>query len=101
VQDITEIGARLQAAGGLPDLLAASFDAFEIVRQLARDSDHRAPELFAAFMMTADAAVDGREAVTIAPAMPAGRRSHASVAVADASIGEITAALATLGALLA
>lgn len=101
VQDITEIGARLRAAVALPDLLAASFDAFEIVRQVARSSDHRAPELFAAFMMTANAAVDGREAVTIAPAMPAGGSSHASVAAAGASIGEITAALTTLSALLA
>src|SRR5258708_15679270 len=28
------------------------------------------PELFAAFMTTADAAVDGREALTVAPSLP-------------------------------
>jgi hypothetical protein len=101
VQDIIEIGTRLRNAAVLPDLLAASFDAFEIVRLLARSWDHQAPELFAAFMTTADAAVDGREAVTAAPALPAGgSTARASVPAADTGTEEITAALAALGALL-
>ena len=36
----------------------------------ARDCQDRVPELFAAFMTTADAAVDGREALTTAPSLP-------------------------------
>jgi hypothetical protein len=47
-----------------------SFDAFEAIRVLARQSQDRVPGLFAAFMTTADTAVDGREAVTIAPSLP-------------------------------
>jgi len=100
MQEITEAGTRLRAADGLPDLLAASFDAFEVVRQLARSCDQRAPELFAAFMMTADAAVDGREAVTAAAALPAGSSASPRVPPADAGTEEVTAALAALGALL-
>jgi len=101
VREIVEIGTRLRDAAALPDLLAASFDAFEIIRMLGRSCDHRAPELFAAFMTTADAAVDGREAITAAPALPAGgNTARASMPTADTGTEEITAALAALGALL-
>ena len=70
VQEISGIMTRLRDAASLPDTLAAGFDAFEAIRQLARDCEDRVPALFAAFMTTADAAVDGREAITIAPALP-------------------------------
>ena len=70
VQEIIRIMNRLRDAAGLPDTLAVSFDAFEAIRQLARDCENRVPALFAAFMTTADAAVDGREAITIAPGLP-------------------------------
>jgi hypothetical protein len=101
VQDIKEIGTRLRAAAELPDLLEASFDAFEIIRQRARSSDQLAPELFAAFMMTADAAVDGREAVTSSPALAAGGSpAHAGMPAAITTVDQIAADLAALGALL-
>lgn len=64
------IESRLEQAASLPEMLAAGFDAFEIVRIAARGCQDRAPELFAAFMTAADAAVDGREALTIAPSLP-------------------------------
>ena len=93
---------RLQDAASLPDTLAAGFDAFEAIRQLARDCEDKVPALFAAFMTTADAAVDGREAITIAPALPPGRAgAGVSVAGASAPVEEIAGALAGLGALLA
>ena len=101
MQEITAIEIRVRQAAALPDLLAASFDAFELVRTAARSCDDRTPELFAAFMMTADAAVDGREAITAAPALPAGSTaSMASVPTAATAVDEITAALAALGELL-
>jgi len=100
LQDTEEISARLRDAASLPDLLAASFDAFEIARMLARAGDLRLPELFAAFMTTADAAVDGREAVTAAPALPAGSTTACALTPSAAGTEEITAALAALGTLL-
>jgi len=36
VNEITKIAARVRAAAGLPDLLRAGFDAFEIARLAAR-----------------------------------------------------------------
>jgi hypothetical protein len=102
VQEISSIVTRLREAASLPDILAAGFDAFEAVRQVARACEDRVPALFATFMTTADAAVDGREAVTIALVFPRPRRAGAGVSVpaAGASVEEIAGELAGLGALL-
>jgi len=102
MRGIRDIEARLQASATLPDTLAACFDAFEIVRHLARDCEDRDPTLFAAFMSTADAALDGREAITVAPSLPPQGRSGtpASVRTADASADQVASALASLGAVL-
>lgn len=102
MQEISRIMNRLRDAAGLPDTLAVSFDAFEAIRQLARDCENRVPAMFAAFMTTADAAVDGREAITIAPGLPPPVRADGAVSVAavSASVEEIAGALAALGALL-
>jgi len=61
LQQAARIGHRLRQAASLPGTLVASFDAFEAIRLLARGNEHRDPGLFAAFMMAADAAVDGRK----------------------------------------
>lgn len=53
------VEARLRQAADLPEMLAAGFDAFEAIRMAARDYQDQVPGLFAAFMTTADAAVDG------------------------------------------
>jgi hypothetical protein len=70
MQETSSMKARLRAAVTLPDILAVSFDAFEAIRLLARDGEDQVPGLFAAFMTAADAAVDGREALTLAPSPP-------------------------------
>jgi hypothetical protein len=102
VHDVDAITARLRDARSLPVLLSTSFDAFEAIRVIARDSDDIAPALFATFMTAADAAVDGREAITIAPSLsPAtGVTTITSPPAAGADIDTITDALAALGALL-
>jgi hypothetical protein len=102
VPEISGITERLRDADNLPDTLAAGFDAFEAVRQLARGCEDAVPGLFAAFMTTADAAVDGRDAITIAPSLSPDRRGGAGVSMPQASVPveEIADALAELGALL-
>jgi hypothetical protein len=102
VQEIAAIQARLREASSLPELLAASFDAFEAIRVLARSSEDAVPGLFTAFMTAADAAVDGREAITVAPSLSPARPSapFASPSAANADIETVTLALAVLGALL-
>ena len=102
MDEISGIVTSLRGAASLPDTLVAGFNAFEAIRQLARGCEDRAPALFAAFMTTADVAVDGREAITIAPALPRPRHAGAGAGVpaADASVEEIAGAIAGLGALL-
>ena len=102
VQEISRIMNRLQDAATSPDTLAVSFDAFEAIRQLARGCEDKVPALFAAFMTTADAAVDGRESLTIAPGLPPPGEPGAGVSVpeASASAAEIAGALAALGGLV-
>ena len=102
MHDVEVIAARLRDARSLPELLAASFDAFETIRVLARGSEDIAPSLFAAFMTAADAAVDGRQAITLAPSLsPASDVTPVTTPpAAGADIDTITAALAALGELL-
>ena len=61
--------ARLREAASLPEVLDEGFSAFEAIRITARACQDQVPGLFAAFMMTADAAVDGRGALTTAPSL--------------------------------
>jgi len=101
--EISSITTRLRDAASLPDTLAAGFDAFETVRQLARGYEDKVPASFAAFMTTADAAVDGRDAITIAPSLPPDQRGGTGVSMPPASVpmDEIADALAGIGTLLA
>lgn len=96
------VETRLRQAADLPEMLAAGFDAFEAIRMAARDYQDQVPGLFAAFMTTADAAVDGREALTIAPSLPLGGGALPDPAVATrADAGQAAQALAALAAVLA
>lgn len=61
--------ARLQQSASLPDVLGASFDAFEVIRRLARQCESMEPDLLAAFMSAASAAAGGRDAINGAPAL--------------------------------
>jgi hypothetical protein len=100
--EIAAIQARLRETSSVPELLALSLSAFESIRVLARGGEDAAPGLFAAFLMTADAAVDGREAITIAPSLSLADVStrSADLSASDRGIEAITDALAALGALL-
>jgi hypothetical protein len=102
MKEPADVEARLRQASNLPEVLAASFEVFEVVRMLARRSQDRVVGLFAAFMCTADAAVDGREAVTIAPSLPAPDACTTAPGepTASADLDTVIESLATLGALL-
>ena len=99
--ETTSIGTRLEQAASLPEVLAAGFDAFEAIRVTARHHQDQVPALFAAFMTTADAAVDGREAITIAPSLPPAPAARPGQALtADADTGQVADTLAALAAVL-
>ena len=101
VPEAASIGTRLEQAASLPEVLAAGFDAFEAIRVTARHHQDQVPALFAAFMTTADAAIDGREAITIAPSLlPAPATRPARALTADADTGQAADTLAALAAML-
>jgi len=80
VDDLPALAVRLQHDAGLPATLAASFDAFEAIRRLARRCQDVDPDLFAAFMTTASEAADGRDVITTAPSLPPGRAAPPATA---------------------
>ena len=95
------IQAQLQRASALPEMLAVSFDAFEAIRLAARSCVDRVPELFAAFMTTVGAAVEGREAITAAPSLPPGLAPlRPALLEPGASVDDVIGVLAGLAALL-
>lgn len=102
LQQAARISHRLRQASSVPGTLTASFDAFEAIRLLARGNEHRDPSLFAAFMMAADAAIDGREALTLSPSLPPATTPQPAVSPAEgACLDDIADAMAGLAAHLA
>jgi hypothetical protein len=92
---------HLRQADGLPELLVASFQAFEDIRLAARSCEELVPELLATFMTAADAAVSGRDAIGAAPSLTraiAGRDS--GIIPADGDVMKMVDALSSLGNLL-
>jgi hypothetical protein len=93
VSDMHPIGAvraRVESAGGLPETLAAGWDAFELMRAAAErcSADPGDPgPLFAAFILSAASAANGRDAVLAAPALPRGEA--AGIAAGDAGPGDL------------
>lgn len=100
MQDADDIEARLHAVSSVPETLAVSFSAFEVIRLAARVNEDQVPGLFAAFMTTADAAVTGREALTIAPSLGACSTAQVSGPRSGGALDVVTDDLARLGALL-
>jgi hypothetical protein len=69
---------RLEQAAGLAAVLDAAYDAFESMRLAFRVHEDPASGLFAAFVMAAASAADGRDAVAFAPSLPSRRRHGAA-----------------------
>ncbi|MGE5287730.1 MAG: hypothetical protein ACM3ML_11100 [Micromonosporaceae bacterium] len=103
MDQIDQAAIRLHAADSTAATLGAGFDAFEVIRVAARDCEDRAPELFAAFILAAGAAVEGRNALAAAPSLPrsGGETANADAASLSADVAEVADALADLSGLLA
>lgn len=95
------IAERLTQAASLPETLTAALEAFEAIRITARSYQEQQSELFAAFMTAADAAVDGREALTSAPSTPPNGVAVTQVVPAAEEAGRAANSLAALAAVLA
>jgi hypothetical protein len=81
---------RLEQAAGLAAVLDAAYDAFESMRLAFRVHEDPASGLFAAFVMAAASAADGRDAVAFAPSLPP-RRRHGAGETGQGPLGEYSA----------
>ena len=70
MNEIKLTGRRLADAGGLPAVLAAGWDIFELVGTIAAAAAGASPDLYAAFTFARGAAVSGRNAIAFAPSVP-------------------------------
>jgi hypothetical protein len=70
VNQIKLIHRRLVDADGLPAVLAASWEIFELIATIASTRADESPDLYPAFTFARGAAVSGRNAIAFAPSMP-------------------------------
>jgi hypothetical protein len=70
VEQIKLIHQRLVDADVLPALLAAAWDTFELVQTIASASAGDSPDLYPAFTFARGSAINGRNALAVAPSMP-------------------------------
>jgi hypothetical protein len=103
MDELSAIATRVNDSSTVAESLDAAFDAFEFIRLVARVCEVRAPELFAAFMLAAGSAVEGRSALNDAPSLPRARNGSPSAPTVSpgADIDLIADELAALAALLA
>jgi hypothetical protein len=101
---IDAVRERLQQATALADVLDAAYAAFEAMLPVIHPLQDPASGMFAAFVMAAASAANGRDAVAVAPSLPehpvlappAAERSPSSQTPVDTA-----KALAGLGQLIA
>ncbi len=92
---------QLREADSVVDVLAAGRDVFELVGVLAASSAEKAADLYPAFMFARGAAVEGRNAIVLAPSMPAGGpASFGSPELSTGDVDEVADALARLASVL-
>lgn len=63
---------RLLGAESLPSLLAAAWDAFELVMAVAAATAGQSADMYPALTLARSSAVSGRNAIAFAPSMPDG-----------------------------
>jgi hypothetical protein len=101
MKELDAIASRLRGGAALAGLLDAGFDAFEVIRLVARAGEDLAPDLFAAFITTAGTAVEGRNTLGGAPSLPPATRRPAITISSTVDAGQIADELAALATLLA
>lgn len=101
MNQIERMHQRLADADGLPAVLAAGWDVFELVATIASASADESRDLYPAFMFARGSAVSGRDAIAFAPSTPrASADARYDPPKLTAPVYEIAAALANLASAL-
>jgi hypothetical protein len=97
------VATRIRGSTTVAESLDAGFAAFEAIRVVVRGCEDRVPELFAAFMVAAGTAVEGRNALNDAPSLLPARTVPPSPPVMSEApnVGQVADEVAALAALLA
>jgi hypothetical protein len=104
MDQIQSARVRLKQATGLRAVLDAAYDAFEELLGALEEQEERGGGAFAAFVMSATAAANGRDALAAAPSLPPAPSGDLASAAArsycDLTVEDAAAVLAQLGQLL-
>jgi hypothetical protein len=97
VNQIEQVQQHLHAADGVPAVLSASWEAFELVQAVAAAYADQAADMYPAFTFARGSAATGRNAIALAPSMPAGyAKPPAITAPAAGDVYEVADAVAGL-----
>ena len=104
MDQIESARVRLEQAIGLPAVLDAAYEAFEQLLGALEEQEDRGGGAFAAFVMSATAAANGRDVLAAAPSLPPTPSGDLAAAAARSSSGltveDAAAILAQLSQLL-
>ena len=92
---------RLLDADSMPGLLAAGWEAFELVIAVAAAKADQSPDMYPALTLARGSAVSGRNAIAFAPSMPEDYAAPPDQPAADKSdIDDVAEAVAGLASVL-
>ena len=91
---------RLLGADGVPGLLFAGWDIFELVIAVAAASADQSADMYPAFTFARGSAVSGRNAIAFAPSMPACYAPSGAGEPATGDVYEVADAVAGLASAL-
>jgi hypothetical protein len=104
MDQIESARVHLEQATGLPAVLDAAYDAFEQLLGALEEQEDRGGGAFAAFVMSATAAANGRDALAAAPSLPPAPSGDLAAAAAGSfrglAVEDAAAVLARLSQLL-
>ena len=105
MNELNHLAARLRDPGDLPELLAAAYSAFDGILLAIRGREDPATGMFAALVMSAASAAEGRDAIIRAPSLPMASLGRATLVRraggAEPGIRDLAAGLTQLAGLLA
>ena len=101
MKQIEMIEQHLGEAVSVADVLAAGWEIFELIGDLAAACAEQSVDLYPAFMFARSAAVDGRNAIAFAPSVPAvGAALSGGAGLWTGDVSEVADALAGLASAL-
>jgi hypothetical protein len=101
VKQIEMMEQHLGEAVGVAEMLAAGWEIFALIGDLAAACAEQSVDLYPAFMFARGAAVDGRNAMAFAPSMPAvGAALSGGAGLWTDDVSEVADALAGLASAL-